>query len=787
MMSHMDVSCMAPVQPENWGNAEWPLGAHLTEDGATFAVYAPDASRVQLDFFPQALGADAVASFVMSEGPDGVWRAQVRGVSECDLYGFRVWGSNWPWDPAWKPGSSVGFVSDIDEHGNRFNPNKVMFDPYAREITHTVYSDAILETGLDGGAFGTGPDDYRGAPRREADTARIAPKGVILRPTRPVFTKPRLPGEKAAIYEASVSQLVGHPSIVKLGTLLSSEPGFEDVMNIPEEYLGTYRGVGMMAPYLKALGITTLELLPIHETNQSESAREGHTNSWGYMTLSFFAPNRKYAYDKSLGGPTREFQQMMAAFHEAGLEVYLDVVYNHTAEGGNWGGDPNTVGFTSLGGFAAAEYYVMTASHALVDGATGTSNQLNYSSPVAQQLVLDSLEHWTVEMGADGFRFDLATVLGRKPNDADREDWDNQKRFYTDHPLLTAIAEFAEEQHIEVIAEAWDLWGYEVGNFPQGWAEWNGRYRDAVRRFAKGDGNAIEFLDVVNGDHAHFADNGGPQKTINFIDAHDGFNMADLVSYQEKNNDQPYPFGPSDGGSDDNLSWDCGGSQELRRQRIRNFLTILYLSRGVPMFVAGDEFGRTQNGNNNPWEIDSVAMWNNYTMIPTNAPQQVPVAPGVTDASYHDNLGTFETEPGVNGLFRFTRFLAHLRQRHESLQQKQYGDLVPDDRDVSYLFHTPSMEGYPQDGDRALSVYINSPGDNFLMMVNMADAQVTFNAPTPAEGRVWRRLIDTGVWAEPAENSWPEGEGMVLDGATQVQPWSVVVWHDSPVLADDAG
>ena len=263
--------------------------------------------------------------------------------------------------------------------------------------------------------------------------------------------------------------------------------------------------------------------------------------------------------------------------------------------------------------------------------------------------------------------------------------------------------------------------------------------------------------------------------------------MADLVSYQEKNNDQPYPFGPSDGGSDDNLSWDCGGSQELRRQRIRNFLTILYLSRGVPMFVAGDEFGRTQNGNNNPWEIDSVAMWNNYAMIPTNAPQQVPVAPGVTDASYHDNLGTFETEPGVNGLFRFTRFLTHLRQRHESLQQTQYGDLVPDDRDVSYLFHTPSMEGYPQDGDRALSVYINSPGDNFLMMVNMADAQVTFNAPTPAEGRVWRRLIDTGVWAEPAENSWPEGEGMVLDGATQVQPWSVVVWHDSPVLADDAG
>ncbi len=779
----MDNPTRVPVVPERWGEAEWPLGATLTATGATFAVYAPDASRVVLEFYPTATGSDATDSFIMSQSNDGIWRANIDGVRAFDLYAFRVWGGNWPYHSDWRPGTGIGFLSDIDSRGNRFNPNKVLFDPYAREVTHNTSSDAIVELGFDGGAFGTGGDDYHGAPRRETDTGRIAPKGVITPVVRPTFTKRRLPTERTAIYEASVSQLVDHPSVVKLGQLLSQEPGFEAVVDIPEEFRGTYRGVGMMAPYLKALGVTTLELLPVHETTYSESSRLGHTNSWGYMTLSFFAPNRNYSYDKSLGGPTAEFQQMVASFHEIGMEVYLDVVYNHTAEGGNWNGDPATVGFTSLGGFAAAEYYVMTSSHALVDGATGTSNQLNYSTPQAQQLVLDSLEHWTLEMGVDGFRFDLATVLGRKPKEAERDDWDAQKRFFNDHPLLVEIAEFADEHGIDVIAEAWDLWGYEVGNFPRGWGEWNGRYRDAVRRFTKGDGNALELADMLNGDHHHFMDNGGPQKTVNFIDAHDGFNLADLVSYQEKQNHHPFPFGPSDGGSDNNLSWDSGGSQSLRRQRIRNFFTLLYMSRGVPMFVAGDEFGRTQNGNNNPWELDSVAMWNNYAMIPTNTPQQVPVAPGIA-TPYHDNLGAFNTESHVNGLFRFVVALANLRQRHEALQQKQYGDLVPDDRDTSYLFYTPSQVDHPENGDRALACYINSPADNFYMAINMADVGVDFAVVEPAPGRVWRKLIDTASDQEPHLNFWPEGTGELYEGPVAVQPWSIVVWHDTDAPAE---
>ena len=212
---------------------------------------------------------------------------------------------------------------------------------------------------------------------------------------------------------------------------------------------------------------------------------------------------------------------------------------------------------------------------------------------------------------------------------------------------------------------------------------------------------------------------------------------------------------------------------------MRNFLTILFFSRGVPMIVAGDEFGRTQNGNNNPWALDSVAMRNNYAMIPTNKPHRVPVADGI-DALYHDNFGVFETQPHVNGLFRFSTFVANLKQRHEALQQKSWGDLVADNKDVSYLFHTPSMEGFPQNGDRAVAIYINSPGDNFWMMVNMADAEVEFTVPAAAEGNVWRRLVDTGSWAEPAANHWLEGEGMIVSEGVKVEPWSIVVWHELP-------
>ncbi|MBB1517192.1 glycogen-debranching protein [Tessaracoccus sp. MC1679] len=763
----------------SWSKATWPLGTHPHAEGVTFAVYAPAATRVQLEIYPEAMGASAQRTYLLAKGRDGVWRAWLQGLQFGALIGFRAWGRNWRYVKGWKPGSDLGFVSDLDKDGNRFNPNKVLFDPYAREVTHNVFTDQLHDYGVNDGVFGTGGELVDGVPRRNIDTGPYAPKGVLIADYTPVTPKPRIPSEKNVIYEVQVEQLTGHPSVARLSELLSREPGFEGVVDIPPEFQGTYKGAGMMAPYLKALGVTTVELLPVHETNASESARHGAVNAWGYMTLSFFAPNRQYAADKSWCGPTREFKEMVSAFHDAGLEVYLDVVYNHTAEGGNWNGDVNATGFTSLGGFACAEYYQMTPDKILVDGATGTSNQMNYSSEAARKLVLDSLEYWTQDMQVDGFRFDLATVLGRLPGEAAADDWARQKRFFSDHPLLVDIAAMAKAEHIDVIAEAWDLWGYEVGNFPRGWGEWNGRYRDAVRRFTKGDANMVAFTDMFNGDYHHFHDSGGAQKTINFITAHDGFNMADLVSYQEKQNHQPPPFGPSDGGSDDNLSWDSGGSQALRRQRLRNLWTILFFSRGVPMIVAGDEFGRTQNGNNNPWALDSVAMRNNYAMIPTNAPQRVPVADGV-DEPYHDNLGQYETPPHVNGQFRFATFLANLRQRHEALQQRRWGDMVADDKDVSYLFHTPSGEGFPMEGDRAVSIQIDSPGDDFWVMINMADHEIEFKVPPPLEGYVWRRLIDTSTSAEPACNYWNEGEGLIVSETATVAAWSVIVWQEQP-------
>ncbi|MFV0428401.1 MAG: alpha-amylase family glycosyl hydrolase [Arachnia sp.] len=780
----MDLSAIRPLAQTRWSRATWPLGAHRLPDGTTFAVYAPAATRVQLGFYVFGLNTHAEVTVLPAKAGDGIWRAKLAGVPAGAIYGYRVWGPNWPYDPAWKPGSAAGFVADLDDKGNRFNPNKVLFDPYTREVTHTVYTDELEKLGVDGGVFGTGADDYQGVPRRQVDTGPYSPKGVVIDDSTPLAAKPNLEPEKTSVYEVQMQQLSGHPSAMRLHQLLAGETGFEDVFDIPREYLGTYKGAGMMAPYLKALGFSTVEFLPIHETNKSETARGGHTNAWGYLTLCFFAPTRQYSFDKELGGPTREFKEMVNAFHDAGLEVYLDVVYNHTGEGGNWNGDVATTGFVSLGGFGTAEYYQMTSNHIIVDGATGTSNQLNYSSRVARQLVMDSLRYWSRDMGVDGFRFDLATVLGRLPDQAAPDDWANQKRFFTNHPLLVEIADFAKAEHLEVIAEAWDLWGYEVGNFPRGWGEWNGRYRDSVRRFAKGDGNTQSFLEVFNGDYHHFHDSGGPQKTINFVDAHDGFNLADLVSYQHKNNDQPYPFGPSDGGTDDNISWDSGGSQPLRRQRLRNFWTLLFFSRGVPMVVAGDEFGRTQNGNNNPWALETIAMMNNYAMIPTNAPQEVPVGPD-SEALYHDNLGSFETEPGVNGIFRFSRFVTRLRHRHEALQQQRWGDLIAGDSDVSYLYHNPWLTGGPTEGDRAVSVHIDSPGDHFWLMINMAPDPIDFTVRDAREGQVWRRIIDTATWAEPACNFWPEGQGMIVSGGATVEPYSIVVWHEAPHVERD--
>lgn len=784
--NHPTFGAYAPVEEALWGIAQYPLGAHYVGQDVTFAVYSKNATRILLEIYSSATGTDAMYDYWLQKNPqDNIWRAKIAGLPAGTFYAFRCWGPNWEYQEGWQRGNShVGFHQDVDDQGNRFNPNKVLFDPYARELSHDKETPAMLAAGEHGGMYATGFADYKGVVSREYDTGRWVPKGIVLpRDTTSFGTKPRIPPEKAIIYEAHVRGLTQHPSASNLQQLLKGYEGFEQVADVPEHLRGTYAGAAYMAKYLKALGFTTIELLPVHETdNDANPSDRPGGNYWGYMTYGYFAPDRRYAYDKSPGGPTREFKQMVKAFHDEGLEVYLDVVYNHTGEGGNWG-NIDVTGFVSFGGFDAPEYYQMTDSHYLVDGATGCGNQLNFSNQVTQNLVLDSLTYWLEEMGVDGFRFDLAPVLGRTPNEYERENWHEQRRFLQEHSLLHDIRDLGDKHHAEMIAEAWDIWGYEVGNFPPGWGEWNGRYRDAIRRFLKGDGNTYSFIERVNGDYHNFNDQGGPHRSINFIVAHDGFTLMDLVSYNHKNNLVPWPFGPSDGGNDSNDSWDSFGNHALRRQRLRNFWTIQFFSRGIPMTVWGDEFGRTQNGNNNPYNIDSVATWNNYTMIATNAPNRV--STGYPER-YHDNFGAGENTDNRNPLFVFAAYVARLRNQHRALKQRTYGDFVMDaGNNVTYLFKKEDGTTDLGHGDRCVWLRIDGSavGDHdFLVLINMYSEAVQYCVPM-SDRHHWVRLIDTAAWAEYHHNCWKVTEGDVIEQRYQVWPFSIVVLEELPNAA----
>jgi isoamylase len=780
--THPSRGPFAPIDEQAWGSATYPLGAHYDGGDASFAVYSARATRVLLEIYDGATGDSARYDYWMTKNSgDNIWRAKIAAVPNGTLYGFRCWGPNWDFHPDWdRGGSNAGFATDVDAAGNRFNPNKVLHDPYARELSHDMHSDALRAAGVGIAVFATGSFAYDGRPQREHDTGPWAPKGILLSDDTSTGTRPRIPPEGAAIYEVHPRGFTRHPSTAQLEQLLQGYAGFENVRNVPENLRGTYAGAAYMAPYLRTLGFTTIELLPVHETDNDGNPDDAPGgNYWGYMTFGYFAPDRRYAADKAPGGPTREFKEMVRAFHDAGLEVYLDVVYNHSGEGGNWSNDNNVTAFTSLGGFDTLEYYVLTNDNYLVQGATGTGNQINFSNSTPQQLVLDSLRYWIEEMGIDGFRFDLAPVLGRTPNAFERENWDEQRRFFPTHPLLAAIRDLGRANRVEMIAEAWDIWGYEVGNFPADWGEWNGRYRDAVRRFLKGDGNTRDFVERMNGDYQNFNDQGGPQRSINFVTAHDGFTLTDLVSYNAKNNTVSWPFGPSDGGNDSNDSWDSGGDQALRRQRLRNFWTALIFARGVPMAVWGDEFGRTQNGNNNAYNVDSVATWSNYAMLATNSPNAIETGGG---GAYHNNFGVANCAADRNPLFVFARYVLNLRGAARSLQQRRYGDLVLDSgNDVTYLFKREDGVSDLLDSNRCVWLRIDGSevGDtDFLLCCNMHSETVPFTVPPAADGRRWVRLIDTATWAEPSFNCWPANDGAEVQDRYEVDALSMVVLRE---------
>ena len=544
-----------------------PRGATWDGEGTNFAVFSANATKIEVCLF-DATGKKEEERIALPEYTDEVWHGYLPDVTPGTIYGLRAHG---PYAP---------------EAGHRFNPNKLLLDPYACANFGTLqWNPAIFGYQMESG------DDLT---FDERDSAEFMPKCTVVDPDFDWQGAPRrhpIRWDDTILYELHV----------KGYTKLHSD--------VPEQIRGTYAGLGcpQVVKYLKSLGVTSVELLPIHTfVNDSHLLEKGLTNYWGYNTIGFFAPDPRYSAKKE--DSLREFKQMVSRLHEGGLEVILDVVYNHTAEGNEKG---PTLSFKGLDN--ASYYRLIPDKPRYYVNDTGTGNTLNPSHPRVIQMVTDSLRYWVEQTGVDGFRFDLGTILAREP-----DGFDQQSGFLkacNQDPVLSTV---------KLIAEPWDIGpgGYQVGGFPPGWAEWNGKYRDVVRRFWKGgQSNIGELAPRLCASPDLFNHRGRrPWSSVNFVTAHDGFTMNDLVTYNEKHNEANGEDNKD--GSSDNESWNCGvegptddpAINNLRERQIRNLMSTLLLSQGTPMIVAGDEFGRTQGGNNNAYCQDDEISWVNWNI-----------------------------------------------------------------------------------------------------------------------------------------------------------------------------
>lgn len=552
-----------------WPGHPYPLGSTWDGEGANFALFSENATKVELCLFDSIRSKVESVRIALPEQTDMIWHGYVPEIQPGQLYGYRVHG---PYDP---------------NAGHRFNPHKVVLDPYAKAIVRqTKWSDAMF-------AYRVG-DPAEDLSFDERDSAAFAPLGTVVDPSfnwgkdRP----PRIPWHHTVIYELHVKGF----------TILHPE--------VPEKLRGTFAGLATepVISHLQSLGVTAVELLPIHHhVDDRHLVDRGLVNYWGYNTLAFFAPDIRYSSRRG-AGTVREFKTMVRALHAAGIEVILDVVYNHTSEGNHLG--PTL----SLRGIDNASYYRLVADQPrYYMDYTGCGNSLNVRHPRVLQLIMDSLRYWVLEMHVDGFRFDLASTLARELHEVDK---------------LGAFFDIIHQDpvlsQVKLIAEPWDLGegGYQVGNFPVGWTEWNGKYRDCVRRFWKGDGGTVsEFATRLCGSADLYSHSGRrPYASVNFITCHDGFTMNDLVTYQEKHNEANGEDNRD--GASDNHNWNCGveGPTDdpaihlLRQQQVRNLLATMFVSQGVPMLLAGDELGHTQLGNNNAYCQDNRTTWINWNL-----------------------------------------------------------------------------------------------------------------------------------------------------------------------------
>ena len=669
-----------------WPGRPYPLGATWDASGVNFALFSEHAERVELCLFDEA--GTQTHRVELREQTDMVWHASLPDVRPGQRYGYRVSG---PYDP---------------KAGHRFNPAKVVVDPYAKQIYRTVeWADEMFPYRLDG------PDEDLTADDR--DNSSVAPLAAVVDSS---FTwgedrRPRTPWHDTIICELHVKGFTKrHP-------------------DVPEALRGTYLGL-VCEPaldHLKQLGVTAVELLPVHHHAYEKALVDrGLSNYWGYNTLSYFAPDLRYA--TTAKEAVSEFKTMVRTLHANGLEVILDVVYNHTAEGNHLGP------MLSLRGTDNRSYYrLATDNRRFYVDFTGTGNTLNMLHPRVLQLIMDSLRYWIEEMHVDGFRFDLASTLARELYEVDR---------------LGAFFDIIHQDpvisQVKLIAEPWDLGagGYQVGNFPVLWTEWNGKYRDSVRRFWRGDGGQVsEFATRLAGSSDLYAGTGRrPYASINFVTAHDGFTLNDLVSYDVKHNEANGEDNRD--GSDDNASWNCGveGPTDdveivaLRERQKRNFLATLFVSQGVPMLCGGDEIGRTQRGNNNAYCQDNEISWFDWDL-----------------------------DDNQRQLLEFTRDLIAFRRTHSVLRRRRFlqGRLLrgAETKDISWF--APSGQemtdpdwkasqiqclGMRLSGD-AIDATDERGGpivdDTLLVLLSSSDDSVTFKLPRPGISRDWRIVFDT--------------------------------------------
>ena len=685
-----------------WPGTAYPLGATYDGAGTNFSVFSEIADAVELCLIAK----DGVETRVPIAEVDGfVWHCYLPTVGPGTHYGWRIHG---PFEP---------------ENGHRCDPSKLLLDPYGKAFDGKFDGDPSLTT------YGL-------------DSLHHTMSTVVINPFFDWHSDraPKRPYNETVIYEAHVKGLTAtHP-------------------DIPEELRGTYAGLAhpVVIEHLKTLGITAIELMPVHQFLQDQTLiDQGLRNYWGYNTFGFLAPHNEYASARKPGATVSEFKAMVRAFHAEGIEVILDVVYNHTAEGNHNG---PTIAFRGIDN--AAYYRLVDGDLAMYMDYTGTGNSLNARHPHTLQLIMDSLRYWVLEMHVDGFRFDLASTLARELHDVDR---------------LSAFFDLVQQDpvvsQVKLIAEPWDVGegGYQVGNFPGLWTEWNGKYRDTVRDFWRGEPATLgEFASRLTGSSDLYEATGRrPGASINFVIAHDGFTLRDLVSYNEKHNEANGE--DNNDGESHNRSWNCGVEGptddpeilDLRGRQSRNILATLLLSQGTPMIAHGDEIGRTQRGNNNVYCQDSELSWMDWSLAETNA-----------------------------DLLEFTRNVIAMRRKHPVFRRRRFFEGKPirsgdQTRDIAWL--TPAgeemtLEDWDSGFGKALAVYLNGEGihepnyrgervvdDSFILCFNAHSDELQFEAPDSVYGSHWSVVLDTSVPTGVSDATLP------ADGSITVPARSLLV------------